>query len=111
MALTRGGLQRAINSVEKFCTKWEMKINVRKSKILIGKKGPKPKRSEEWYIGNEIIEVVQPIKYLGVNINFNGGWTTQNKNSVRIGRNALSIIDSCRHNLPDLNIKIAKKNL
>lgn len=32
MYLTRGGLQKAIDSVRKFCNKWGLKINVKKTK-------------------------------------------------------------------------------
>ena len=38
-AITRVGLQRAIEEVDRFCEEWGMKINITKSRIIVFKEG------------------------------------------------------------------------
>jgi hypothetical protein len=38
------GMQRAINSIKKYCEEWKVKININKTKTVIFKKGEKIKQ-------------------------------------------------------------------
>ena len=43
---SREGLQRQIDTLEKFCTKWKLKINVKKTKSMVFNRGNKIIKSE-----------------------------------------------------------------
>ena len=62
MATSRIGLQRKIDYVSKFCTKWDLKINIQKTKVLTGENGCKLSSKEIWYLqGNKIKTVKRNI--------------------------------------------------
>jgi hypothetical protein len=57
-------LQILLNITARFASKWNLKFNSKKSKVMvIGKKIDKPKR---WDLGNYQIEETNVYKYLGV---------------------------------------------
>lgn len=89
---TQIGLQKKINEVAKYCKKWDLKINIKKTKILIGSKGNNFSKKEKWYLENEVIETVKNMKYLGITINYKGTWENQNKNIWNIGLAALKTL-------------------
>ena len=69
------GLQRMLNRLEKYCSEWDLEVNMDKSKVLVFKKGNKLAKSEKWYFLRKKLEVVSEYKYLGVLFKSNGGWT------------------------------------
>ena len=44
------GLQNGITALHGYCTKWKLKLNTEKSKVMVFKKG-RPNVSTEWYLG------------------------------------------------------------
>ncbi|CAC5416063.1 unnamed protein product [Mytilus coruscus] len=53
-------LQRRLNSLEKYCEKWNMTVNMDKSNTF--KKGVKLSKNEKWYFENELLKVVSYYK-------------------------------------------------
>lgn len=60
-------LQRLINRLVDYCKKWNLVINLDKSKIMVFRKGAgRRANNERWFLGTNEIEVVNRYKYLGV---------------------------------------------
>ena len=59
-------LQRLIDILSAFCTKWRMEVNLDKTKVMIFRKGGHPFRLEKWYFRGEMLEIVSYYKYLGL---------------------------------------------
>ena len=83
------GLQTQLNSLEKYCKEWSLKINVQKTKIVIFRNGGKLYDNEKFYIDdNTEIEVVNKFTYLGLFFNYNGKFTEAEKQLAMQGRKA-----------------------
>ena len=59
-------LQRLIDLIEKFCKSVGMKLNLRKTKIMVFRNGGIVKQIERWYYEGAEIEIVSMYKYLGL---------------------------------------------
>lgn len=60
-------LQEMINKVQEYCEKWNLTINLEKSKVMIFRNnGGRRSQKENWMLNEEQIEVVNKYKYLGV---------------------------------------------
>ena len=63
-------LQRKINQVDNFCKQWDLKINLEKTKVIIHRKGGRPKNSDKWFLGTgeskQEIKLTSTYKYLGI---------------------------------------------
>ena len=65
-------LQSLLNDIELYCGTWGLKINTRKTKVMIFEKGRHT--SCNLFLNNIELEVVQSFKYLGVHFFKNGNW-------------------------------------
>ncbi len=65
------GLQNSLAKLNEYCRKWKLKVNANKSKIMIAAK-KKCSVNDVFKIDNEVLELVNNYKYLGVNISSNG---------------------------------------
>ncbi len=65
------GMQKCLNTLENYCKKWKIDINVSKSKIMITSKKPVIV-SHNFMVGNIIIETVKKYKYLGFFLSYTG---------------------------------------
>jgi len=77
------GLQRMLNSLEKYCAEWNLEVNVKKTKAIVFKKGAKLAKFEKWRYAGEPIEVVRKFNYLGMNFAFNGKWNGHIEEKIR----------------------------
>lgn len=64
------GLQKLISATEAFCNKWQLTINVNKTKILIAHKRYSKMMNFKLY--NKTIDVVEKFCYLGLELNSKG---------------------------------------
>jgi Reverse transcriptase (RNA-dependent DNA polymerase) len=60
------GLQKQINILKNFADNFGMSVNLSKTKIIVFRKGGFLAKNEHWNYGNELIEVVNSYKYLGL---------------------------------------------
>lgn len=58
-------LQRMIYNLEDYCVKWNLIVNLAKSKIMVFRNGGRLSAQERWTLNNEQIEVVSEYNYLG----------------------------------------------
>ena len=68
------GLQNCLNMLSSYCNSWMLKINPKKTKIMIFQRCTK-KCDYIFHIGNEIIDIVQNYTYLGTCLSFSGNFT------------------------------------
>ena len=68
------GLQNCLNKLSSYCNSWMLKINPKKTKIMVFQKGTK-KCDYVFHIGNEMIDIVQVYTYLGTRISSPGNFT------------------------------------
>lgn len=59
-------LQLMITNLEKYCSKWNLTVNMAKSKIIVFRKGGRLAEQEKWVFKGEQIEIVSQYNYLGV---------------------------------------------
>jgi hypothetical protein len=66
-------LQLMLNDIEHYCNKWQLKINTKKTKVLIFERSSRHTHID-FFINNEKLEIVDSFKYLGVYFYKNGNW-------------------------------------
>lgn len=59
-------LQKTLNIFDRYCKTKEMTVNVSKSKVMIFRKAGRVSNKFKFYLGNEVIEIVNQYLYLGV---------------------------------------------
>ncbi len=65
---SKEGLQEGLKRLHRYCKKWHLTINVKKSKIMLFNKAKKG----DFKIGTDSLEIVRYYKYLGLTIANNG---------------------------------------
>ena len=96
------GLQDALDQLDFYCSKWGIKVNVRKTKIVVFKKGPFVNNSGVWTYKNEVLEVVPFFKYLGLNFSANGSFAHHFKESVKSAKKALYFLKNNLNKNPEI---------
>ncbi len=67
------GLQSSMNNLFEYCTKWNITVNVEKTKIVIFHKG-RLKKGYRWVYNNNPIEIVNNFNYLGIVVSSSGSF-------------------------------------
>ena len=73
-ALSPESLQSMLNDVQLYCNTWGLKVNTTKTKIMIFEKGISRNTSYNFMYNDNILEVVNSFKYLGIHFFKNGKW-------------------------------------
>ena len=104
MADSAEELQLALHAVSTYCTKWKLKINVNKTKIIkfAKRKSPTP---HIFKLNGENVEVVDEYVYLGTTISSNGRYAKAIDKQVLQAQRALFVIKS-KKDMYDLPIDI-----
>ena len=68
MATSPEELQKSLDGLSSYCSKWKLDVNIKKTKCLTFSKGTKCKQYQ-FEINHKAIENVKEYKYLGININ------------------------------------------
>ena len=94
-------LQNRLNKVELYCSKWKLKLNVNKSKVVIFSRG-KVRKFPEFTACGEAIEVVDSFLYLGLKLNHNNKMKIAQKDIYdRASRAMFALLKKCNTlNLP-----------
>lgn len=74
MSETAEGLQVSLNQLEKYCDKWNLTVNVDKTKIVVFKKGGFRNRAIRFYYAGSEIEIVNQFNYLGMVLSSGGSF-------------------------------------
>ena len=62
-------LQNLIKVIHSWCAKWNMEVNIEKTKIVHYRKKNKPRSNFKFLYGNHILEITDHYKYLGCVLN------------------------------------------
>ena len=91
-------LQNMLNEFDKYCEKWKLKINVKKTKVLIFSRGRISKHLK-FFIRNDEIEIVKDYKYLGVYFSRSGSFLKTRKYLQEKAIKAMyGLLQKCRKN-------------
>ena len=75
-ALDITSLQANITVLHQFCSKWDLSVNIKKTKIIIFERSKLPSEPCSCYLGGELIETVPTYCYLGIVFDRNGTFKT-----------------------------------
>ena len=68
-------LQQQLNVLSEYCNLSCMKVNLKKTKIMVFRRGGIVKQNETWYYNNEKIDIVTYYKYLGLIVSSRLNWS------------------------------------
>ena len=74
LSRSKVGLQNCLNELSSYCNSWMLRINPKKTKIMIFQRCTK-KCDYVFHIGSGIIDIVQNYTYLGTRISSSGNFT------------------------------------
>jgi hypothetical protein len=89
-----------------YCGDWNLKCNLKKTKILVFKKGGKLQKNDKLFMHDQLIEVVNEINYLGITLESAGGWNSRRMKQMVKGNHSLVAIDICLTRTPDMRIQL-----
>ena len=84
-------LQTSLTRLRDYCDLWGLKVNREKTQIVIFSKGRVIKRPV-FYLGEEIIDVVDDYTYLGVILNYNGNYLKAMMNQKKSANKAMNAL-------------------
>ena len=70
-----GGLQKLLNSLLQFCQRWNLKVNVAETKVIIFTKSGKVHKGFSFTYDGQTVEIVSEYKYLGIIFKPSGSFT------------------------------------
>jgi hypothetical protein len=88
LAETETDLQAALDATETYCKQWELRVNTKKTKVIIFSKG-KVRKVRNFSINGTLIERVPEFCYLGTIFRYNGTFQATIKYNVDKARKAL----------------------
>uniref|UniRef100_A0A146MDJ5 RNA-directed DNA polymerase from mobile element jockey n=1 Tax=Lygus hesperus TaxID=30085 RepID=A0A146MDJ5_LYGHE len=68
VAESREDLQRNIDALHGYCTRWSLEVNLEKSKIVVFRRGGRLAGQDKWYYGSNELDIVSSFRYLGVSL-------------------------------------------
>ena len=68
------GLQTSFDNLRQYCDKWNLKLNIINTKNVGYRKSGPLSQQERWTYGNEEIEIVNKLNYLGVVLKSGGSF-------------------------------------
>lgn len=63
---TIGGLQKQIQILLQYCHDYKMVVNVKKTKIMVFRRGGNLSKREKWFCDGKLLEVVTGFQYAGL---------------------------------------------
>jgi hypothetical protein len=93
------GLQKMLDSLHVYSTKWNIDVNIEKTKIVVFRNRGKLTNTEKWTYNGNIIQVVDSFNYLGLTLNYNGKFTKTQKLIALQGKKTMGYILRLCHNL------------
>ena len=102
MAEKPNELQLALNALNDYCQAWKLRINVDKTKIIRFSKGTPQNPTQDFWLNDEKVEVVESYVYLGTTFSSNGKFSEAIEKQINQAHRALFVIKSRKdkYNLP-----------
>ena len=104
---TLEGLQLSLDKLQAYCERWNLTVNVDKTKIMVFRKGGILSRREKWLYNGADIELVNQFNYLGIIFTPGGSFIQATKTlSDKALRALCSLLSITKHLDIPLNIMI-----
>ena len=100
------GLQRGLNSIDKYRESWGITVNTNKTKIVVFRTDGRLSWLDIWYFKGVELEIFTYFKYLGLNFSSTGSFSTGIKTLVEQGRRALFGLQSYLHKNPEMSPRL-----
>ena len=107
IADTIGRLQRMIDVLESYCCKWNMLVNLIKTKIMVFRRGGVLRKNEQWFYKGEKIEVVSRYKYLGIFFSTKLKWSLSKQTLATQAEKAILCLKWLQYNCGFLPVNVA----
>ena len=104
---TVGRLREMIRVLEDFSKKWQLKINLEKTKIMVFRRGGNIKNNEVFYYENKRIEIMNSYKYLGIIFTPCLKWSLATATLAQQATRALSMINIYDRKCGNLTFDVA----
>ena len=98
LAESEAELQKALDSLEEYCSLWGLTVNLDKTKIIIFSRGKVRIHQKFMFAGNEI-EVVDDYVYLGIKFNYNNSFSKAVEKQLVLAKKAMFSLLSKVENL------------
>ena len=73
LSKTENGLKQSLRNLEEYCKRWQLDINVKKSKIMIFNSSGRKLKSDQYFLQGHSLEVTDSYCYLGIDIIIDSG--------------------------------------
>ena len=109
---SKQGLQTCLDKLHDYAQKWDLKVNLSKTKIMIFQKGGR-KTSSDFFIGDQKLDHSSKYKYLGTIVSDSGSFKLNEKNLKAKGLRASFLITKNVSSIskPSTAIKIFEKTV
>jgi hypothetical protein len=94
MSQTQQGLQAGLDKLYDYCNEFKLKVNVKKSYVVIFRKGGQVPRNCKFLYGGQQIEIVPHFKFLGLVMSSSGKWSKAITTLADQGNKALFALKS-----------------
>ena len=102
---TAEGLQATLNRLKQYCNKWNMTVNVDKTKIIVFKKSGFRKRQMKLYYKGTEVGIVNQFNYLGMVLSSGGSFMkATNTLSSKVVKAVITLFVNVKHT--DAQVKI-----
>ena len=99
-------LQKAMNAMYEYCKKWDLRMNVSKTKVMIFSRG-KIRKLPDFFINGEKVEVTFDFKYLGIKFSYNGSFRPAQKDLYnRANKGMFLLLRKIRNLMLPLDIQL-----
>ena len=68
------GLQNSLTLLQEYCIKWNLNININKTKCMVFNKSSRLINKHKFTIGNQLLENVKLYRYLGIEFTLSGSF-------------------------------------
>ena len=108
-AETKIELQRLLNKLFEYCSRWNLKVNIDKTKIIVFRNWGYLRHYEKWFYGNIRLKVVTYYKYLGLVISSRLSWYMCHKTLAEQASKALFAIKANLKKFETLSVNVLLK--
>ena len=88
----RQDLQKLLDLVFGYSQKWRFQFNTAKSKVVVFRRGSKLAKNDVFFMGLDELDIVDSIKYLGVDFQSNLSWNSTKDRLAKKARARLAIV-------------------
>ena len=110
MSETKEGLQNCLNNLEEYTLKWNLRVNLKKTQVIVFQNGGYKGQLPSFYFGNIQLKMVKEYKYLGTLISNTGNFSLNETNLKKKGLRASYLLTkSLKGTKPSSTIKLFEK--